>query len=72
MHTFRTFRILNMPGCELEQDLVLTNHHGIADGTANCLTYDLLLRNLDDLLAGRSLDESQKIEDFEVKEIEGL
>ena len=55
----------------MEQELVLTNHHGIADGTANALTYDLLLRSLDDLLAARSLDDSQRIEDFEVKEVEG-
>ncbi|XP_042858704.1 uncharacterized protein LOC122244796 [Penaeus japonicus] len=44
--------------------LVLGNHHGIADGTSNVRTYNLLLRILNDVIAGRPIDDQEQLGDF--------
>lgn len=41
--------------------LVLGNHHGIADGTSNVRTYNLLLRILNDVIAGRPIDDQEQL-----------
>ncbi|XP_037794530.1 uncharacterized protein LOC119589935 [Penaeus monodon] len=41
--------------------LVLGNHHGIADGTSNARTYNLLLRILNDVIAGRPIDDQEQL-----------
>ncbi|XP_042859124.1 uncharacterized protein LOC122245239 isoform X2 [Penaeus japonicus] len=53
--------------------LVLGNHHGIADGTSNVRTYNLLLRILNDVIAGRPIDDQEQLgeiltnEEFQAK-----
>ncbi|XP_069977265.1 uncharacterized protein [Penaeus vannamei] len=44
--------------------LVLGNHHGIADGTSNVRTYNLLLRILNDVIAGRPIDDQEQLGEF--------
>ncbi|XP_042858703.1 uncharacterized protein LOC122244795 [Penaeus japonicus] len=41
--------------------LVLGNHHGIADGTSNVMTYNFLLRILNDVIAGRPIDDQEQL-----------
>ncbi|XP_047472640.1 uncharacterized protein LOC125027582 [Penaeus chinensis] len=48
--------------------LVLGNHHGIADGTSNARTYNLLLRILDDVIAGRPIDDQEQLGEMVVQE----
>ncbi|XP_037792805.1 uncharacterized protein LOC119588171 [Penaeus monodon] len=48
--------------------LVLGNHHGIADGTSNVRTYNLLLRILNDVIAGRPIDDQEQLGEMVVQE----
>ncbi|XP_069977260.1 uncharacterized protein [Penaeus vannamei] len=41
--------------------LILGNHHGIADGTSNVRTYNLLLKILNDVIAGRPIDDQEQL-----------
>lgn len=44
--------------------LVLGNHHGIADGTSNARTCNLLLKILNDVIAGRPIDDQEQLGEF--------
>lgn len=44
--------------------LILGNHHGIADGTSNVRTYNLLLKILNDVIAGRPIDDQEQLGEF--------
>lgn len=44
--------------------LLLSVHHSIADGHTNCLTVDLFLRILDDLMKGNPINDHQQLGDF--------
>lgn len=41
--------------------LLLANHHGIADGTTNMFVTDAFLRVLDDVLAGKPVDDTAQL-----------
>ncbi|MPC22090.1 hypothetical protein E2C01_015095 [Portunus trituberculatus] len=41
--------------------LLLANHHGIADGTTNMFVTDAFLRVLDDVLAGKPIDDTAQL-----------
>ena len=52
------------PGLEAtfpySRSLVLANHHGIADGTTNNRTVNFFLQILDDIIAGKPIDDSEQ------------
>lgn len=43
------------------RSLVLANHHGIADGTTNSRTVNIFLRILDDVIAGKPIDDNEQL-----------
>ena len=43
------------------RSLVLANHHGIADGTTNNRTVNMFLQILDDVIAGKPIDDTEQL-----------